>query len=324
MQGSVLVSDVIERQWKDRLDSAAPGAKRVVLTPEGPSAALDDVEVFFFSADLYPERAPQSMAAAAQAQQLRWLHSFSAGVDHPVFLALLERGVRVSHSSGASARTIAQTVVMLMLALARDLPAWQRDQQQRLWRPRRIEDLVGKTLGIVGMGHIGGEVARIASVLGMEVIGIRREVTGSEPAETWPVERLDELCRRADYLVLTLSLNDRTRGIFGAERIARCKPGCYLINVGRGELVDEAALAAALASGHLAGAGLDVFQAEPLPADSPLWSMENVIVTPHSAGDSKASADNATGIFLDNLSRYRRGDTLRNEVLAQPRGPLAT
>ncbi|MCX5739031.1 MAG: D-2-hydroxyacid dehydrogenase, partial [Proteobacteria bacterium] len=142
----------------------------------------------------------------------------------------------------------------------------------------------------------------------------RRTPRGDEPCETWPMARLDELLAQVDGLVLALPLSEDTKQVLDARRLALMKRGAWLVNVGRGGLVDEAALISALQSGQLGGAGLDVFEVEPLPPESPLWSMPNVIVTPHNSGDSPANLHRATAIFLDNLGRYVRGEALCNEV----------
>ncbi len=320
MARSLLVSDVIERAYGDRLDQVAPDRPRIVLEPSGPTGPAEDVEVFFFSTDLYPERAPQCMQVAFGATNLRWLHTFSAGIDHPVFRSFLERGVRLSHSAGAAAEAIAHTVMLFLLALSRDFGRWVEDRHQKRWQLREFEDLAGKTVVVVGMGHIGTHVARLAGAFGMRVLGIRRRPRGDEPAETWPAERLDEAIAEADYVVLALPLSRDTRGMFDARRIGLMRPGARLVNVGRGETVDEDALAEALAGGRIAGAALDVFAEEPLPEDSPLWTLPNVIVTPHNAGLTPASAANAAEIFLDNLGRYLRDEPLRNEVTLEELG----
>ena len=166
------------------------------------------------------------------------------------------------------------------------------------------------------MGPIGLEVARLGAALRMRVIGVRRQPRGDEPCETWELARLPDLLARADYLVLALPLTDETRHVIDTRALARMKREAFLINVGRGGLVDEQALAAALTRGELAGAGLDVFEVEPLPETSPLWDHPNVIITPHSSGTSDGNLHRATEIFVDNLGRYVRGEPLRNEVAA--------
>ena len=169
-------------------------------------------------------------------------------------------------------------------------------------------------MAIVGLGAIGGEVARIAPAFGMRVIGLRRNPRGDEPCETWPVSRLHELLPTVDDLVLTAPLNDDTRGLIGATELALLRPGAHVINVGRGQVLDEAALIAALQSGQVGGAALDVFEVEPLPTESPLWEMDNVIVTPHSSGNTDLAVERVIEIFADNLRRFVADEPLRNEI----------
>src|SRR5690606_23674967 len=204
------------------LDAAAPGVPRVVLEADGtrrgdPAA----VELAYFSGDLYPERVRDFALALRDAPRLRWLHTFSAGVDHPWFQALRARGVRLTTSSGAHASPIAQTVLLYLLALSRDLPAWMDAQRRRAWEPHEIRELTGLLLGVVGMGPIGLEVARLAQACGMQVIGVRRTPRGDEPCETWPLARLDELVARADAPLPALPLPHETRHPFGVSRRAR-------------------------------------------------------------------------------------------------------
>ena len=169
-------------------------------------------------------------------------------------------------------------------------------------------------MGIIGLGSIGTEVARLAEQFGMRVIGVRRTPNGDEPCETWPTSRLHELLPMVDVLVLTAPLTADTLGMIGARELALLPTGAHVVNVGRGQVIDEPALAAGLASGHLGGAALDVFVVEPLPTESPLWDLPNVIITPHSAGGTPLATVRAAEIFADNLGRYVRGEPLRNEV----------
>lgn len=314
MSGSLLLSHWVTDRYAPGLDAAAPGVPRVVLRGDVLEGDPADVDVAFFSGDLYPDHVRPFILALRDAPKLRWLHSFSAGVDNPFFQRLREKGVRLTTSSGANAVPIAQTAIWYLLALSRGGEQWRDAQARRAWERHEVVDLQQRTLGVVGLGPIGIEVARIGAALRMHVVGVRRTPRGDEPCETWPMTRLDELLRIADALVLAVPLSDATQHLLDARRLAAMKPGAWLVNVGRGGLVDEPALVAALASGHLGGAGLDVFETEPLPLESPLWSMPNVIVTPHNSGDTPGNLVRATEIFLDNLARDRRGAPLRNEV----------
>lgn len=325
MSSRPVVALVTRAAW-DRfgadMRAVAPAIDPVLLDDDHPvdEADLQRIEVAFFSGDCFPggpapRRAATFMGASLRCPSLRWLHTASAGVDSPVFGRFLDNGVRLTNSSGASAGTIAQTVAMLMLALSRDLPGWVRAQSEHRWAPRRHDELTGATLGVIGLGPIGVEVARLGHALGMHVIGCRRTPDGTEGHETWTLDRITDLAAVADWLVLALPLTSATQGIVSAEVLAAMKPTARIVNVGRGELVDEDALVDALANGRLAGAGLDVFAVEPLPESSALWDLPNVIVTPHSSGFSLQSHDRAAERFVDNLRRYLQGEALIGEIL---------
>ena len=256
-----------------------------------------------------------------KAPRLKWLHTFNVGVDHAVYVEMLERGVRLTGSSGAAAQPIAQTAIMGLLVLARRFPRWLAAQRRHEWDPLRGQDRMPRDLSeqtalVVGLGHIGAEIARLARALGLNVIGVRRGPRRSEDPvdELHPPQALPELLARADWLILACPLTPETRGLIDAAAIARLPRGAHVINIARGKIVDEPALIAALASGHLAGAYLDVFETEPLPADSPLWDMPNVLVTPHNATISAGNEARIRAIFLENLRRWGRGEPLLNEA----------
>lgn len=312
---SLLCTHFILERYGDRVAAAAPNLQTIALADGDvlDEAGLARLRVAFFSGDAWPDHAADFMGAAVRAPSLDWLHTFSVGTDHPVFTGLLDRGVRVSTSSGAPAGPIARTVMLYLLALSRDLPRLIHAQAAHEWAPRSFDDIEGRTIGVVGMGPIGLAVIRMASALGMRPIGMHRAVVGDEPCPTWPLDRLPELAAAADALVIALPLTDDTRGIISAEVISRLRPDTIFVNVGRGELVDEPALIAALAAGRLGGAGLDVFTTEPLPPDSELWDLPNVIVTPHMSGTCPTSDERAVEIFLTNLAAYTKGEPLLNE-----------
>ncbi len=277
---------------------------------------IEGIDLAVFSADLWSEgRGPSFYKVLLQAPQPQWLHVFAAGVDHPVFAEVRRRGIRLTHSAGSSATPIAHTVIMHVLALSRQARAFAVAQSAHAWVESDVADVEGRTMGIIGLGSIGTEVARLAQQFGMRVIGMRRTPQGDEPCETWSTDRLHELLPMVDVLVLTAPLTPDTLGLIGARELALLPAGAHVVNVGRGQVIDEPALAAALASGHLGGAALDVFAVEPLPTVSPLWDLPNVIITPHSAGTTPLANARAAEIFADNLGRFVRGEALRNEVL---------
>jgi D-2-hydroxyacid dehydrogenase (NADP+) len=255
--------------------------------------------------------------ARARAARLRWIQSLSAGIEHAD--PELYRGVVVTNASGVAAPAMAEYVIAVMLMFAKDFPRMLRNQLARRW-DRRLEafELSGKTCGIVGMGAIGGEVARRAKALEMRVLGLRRS-TAPRPTDRYadalltPTE-LPHLLAESDYVVLAAPLTPETRHLIGAAELRQMKRTAVLINVGRGALVDEAALVTALRQGIIRGAGLDVFEAEPLPPESPLWEMENVVVTPHFSAGGDRYAERAADLVCDNLRRYLAGEPLRNVV----------
>ncbi|HYC54386.1 MAG TPA: D-2-hydroxyacid dehydrogenase [Candidatus Binatia bacterium] len=321
MRGAIVVSDFLEQHWSVQLDAAAPGIPRLVLGENGLNGDPQQAEVAYFSGDLFPERGRDFFFPMLHASELKWLHTFSAGVDHPIFHRFLDAGVRLTTSSGASSATIAETVLFFLLYLSREFWRTHAARQQRGWLPHDVRELAGATVAVVGMGPIGMEVALRARAFGMNVVGVTRTPKGTEGFPVLALSSLDEAIAPAQYVVLALPLTPQTRGLFDRARLARMKRGAFFVNVARGELVDETALIDALKAGNLAGAALDVFAEEPLPSTSPLWEMPNVVITPHSAGRSLASNDRATGIFLDNLGRYLRGEPLRNETFPGERGP---
>ena len=299
-----------------------------IVLPEDREARLpEDVvaraEYAFFSGDIVSRGySRQFFSAARKAPNLKWLHVANAGVDHPIFSEMLARGVRLTTSSGSTAEPIAQTAITALLMLARNFPHWLEAQREHRWSPMSIEafprDLRGQTAVVVGLGHIGKEFARIARALGLVVIGVRRSPMqpGDPVDEMRTPEELASLMPRADWLVLACPLTPETRGLVDAKLLAALPKTAHVINVGRGEVVDEPALIEALQSGALAGAYLDVFVKEPLPAESPLWDLPNVLVTPHNSIASAGNQQRIYDIFVENLRRLQAGKPLLNEVAA--------
>jgi phosphoglycerate dehydrogenase-like enzyme len=323
----LLSARVVERHGESLVAAAREGKLELVpiVLPADPEGRLDAadcarIDAAYFSADVFPDGARAFFAAALGAPKLRWLQTFNAGVDHPIFARFLERGVRLTTAAGASAEPIAQTALAGMLMLARGFPDWLDAQRRRSWEPHPPaaipRDLRGQTLVIFGLGAIGSELARLARALGLKVIGVRRgPARGGEPVdELYPPDRLRELLPRADWLAIACPLSDETRLAIDARALSLLPAGARVINVARGEIVDEAALCESLASGRLAGAYLDVFATEPLPAESRLWSLPNVIATPHNSAASRGNEARQLEIFLENLARWGRGEPLRNEV----------
>jgi phosphoglycerate dehydrogenase-like enzyme len=309
-------TDAFIDRYGDDVRAAAPDLDIVVLTGDEPisEADLERITLAFFSSDAWPERAPGFFRVALDAPNLRWLHTMSAGVDSPVFGMFTGRGVQVTTSSGASAEPIAATAMMYLLALSRGLPDLFRAQAAHEWRPQRFRELAGLPIAVVGYGPIGEHVARLAAALGMHPTIVRRRAVGDEAYPVRPLADIMSIVADVDAVVVALPLVEETHGLISADVIANMRRDALFVNVGRGELVDQSALTAALRDGHLGGAGLDVFTPEPLPAEDPLWDLPNVIVTPHNSGTSDGTAHRAALIFLDNLARTTAGETLRNLV----------
>jgi phosphoglycerate dehydrogenase-like enzyme len=201
-----------------------------------------------------------------------------------------------------------------MLALSRNVRAWFEHQDNKEWQRHEFTELDGSRLAVIGMGPIGEEIARLGVALNMQVEGIRRTPKGNEPCPTFSFDHLSDVLGRADWVALALPLTPDTQNLFDQQQFAHMKPGAHFINVGRGELVDETALINALNSQHLAGAALDVFATEPLPEDSPLWSMKNVLITPHSSGASVKSGLRAEELFVRNFALFVQNEQMHNVV----------
>ncbi len=258
------------------------------------------------------------------APKLRFIQSISAGMDQFEREPLKARGIRLASAQGSNERAVAEHAIALMLALARRLPEARDNQAKRRWREMiadpaaREDELGGKTLLIIGLGRIGGRLARLAKAFELRVVGLRRNpAAGADGAdEVHGIDRLEALLPQADIVALTCPLTAETTGIINARTLGLMKPTAYLINVARGRCVDEAALVEALRAHRLAGAGLDCFAEEPLPPASALWSVANVLITPHTAGETRRHEENIIDILMDNLERLWRGESaLRNQVL---------
>ncbi|MEX1022989.1 MAG: D-2-hydroxyacid dehydrogenase [Dehalococcoidia bacterium] len=291
----------------------------VVALPESEGEALSEEQIagiegaFFLFDGAHPQAGRRLLGVARRAPNLRWLHLGHAGVDAPVFQELMARGVVLTNSSGVTAEPIAQTAIAGMLALHRGLHTWMRDQREHAWQrhddalPR---DLRGQTIVVLGLGAIGGHVARFARAFGMHVVGVRRSPAGVEDgADEWVTpDRLAEVLPRADVLAITVPLTAQTQGMVDVRALALLPRGALVLNVARGQIVDEAALIEALRSGRLGGAYLDVFEVEPLPDDSPLWDLPNVLLSPHDAGRSAGNDARVDAIFAEEVQRWAHGE----------------
>jgi phosphoglycerate dehydrogenase-like enzyme len=300
--------------FTEKLTAEFPEVEVVCLNSyEGAQEQVRNAEIVF-TISLRPDQ-------FALARRLRWIHAPTAAVHQFLFPELLNSDVILTNSTDVHGPVVAEHVIALIFALAKKIPQAVFFQQKRIWgqeaiwnegpRPREI---AGATVGLIGVGSIGREVARKAAALGMRVIAVREHPEKGRPegvSEVFSPAQLDVVLGQADYVVVAAPLIPATEGLINAARLAVMKPDAYLINVGRGRQVDESALVAALRNRRIAGAALDVFDEEPLPAESPLWGLENLLITPHTAGLTEKLWRRHYELFSGNLRRYVRHQPLR-------------
>ena len=321
------------------IDQLAPavadcmGAKAFELVSLESAVALQrtDADVAFISREVTGASTKHQIHPALQqvydllrrSARLQWVHIHSAGADRQIYLDLKAKGVQIATSSGANAQVVATVALAGLLALARRFPGLWAEQQARQWLPmlgeRMPRDLPGQTATIVGWGPIGQKLGSLLQALGLNVLAVRQHVPvqpqpAADAVEMVTFENLHRVLPRTDWLILACPLTDKTRQLVNAPTLAALPRGAHLINVARGEVVDQAALVSALQSGHVGGAFLDVFAHEPLPSDSPLWAMPHVMVTPHAAGHSDGNEKRVSQMFLDNLRRFVAGQPLQRVV----------
>jgi phosphoglycerate dehydrogenase-like enzyme len=260
---------------------------------------------------------PELIAAAAN---LRWVSFWIAGLDNQVTPELEAHHVLITNASGVHAPNIAEQVLTYILMFTRRMPYYMRAQMARKWAHDEIisfEELTGQTLGIAGLGRVGEALAVRASRFGMRVIAVKRDISSRHDRAIisdalYPPEQLPEMLSKSDHVCIAMPYTRETHHLFNEVMLAHMKASAYLYNVSRGKIIDEQALIAALNNGKLRGAGLDVFESEPLAADSPLWGMENVIITPHVAGFTPHYFARAAALLADNLERFVGGRPLKN------------
>ena len=326
---NVFVSRQFVEAFGDKLKAEAQGAGHSVefiTVPHAPGARLsqadcDRIDCTFIDRDIRFDE--QLLAAYTEAlvasKSCKWIHLTSSGVnDTPYTRALQERGATITTSTGSNAEPVAQTGFTGLLMLARGFPGYIEGQHKHEWRPMRgaalPDDLRGQTVLLIGVGAIGKIFAGYARAFGLKVIGVRRSPgTPDDPVdEMHPPSKLADLLPRADWVVIACPLTRETRNLVNADAFKRMKKGARLINIGRGEVMDEDALIAAIRSGHLAGAALDAHRQEPLPPDSPLWDLPNVIVSPHNASASNGNENRCAQMFIENFGHWIRNEPMFN------------
>ncbi|MCB9418816.1 MAG: D-2-hydroxyacid dehydrogenase [Ardenticatenaceae bacterium] len=291
-----------------------------------PDDKTTDAEIYY---------ATNSTPRPEQAPNLRWVQVHWAGIDRLLETPVWNSDIAITNTSGIHAPNMAQYTMTQILAWAHRVPKWFQYQKMGKWPQNRWDKFVpdelhGRTLGIVGYGSIGREIARLAKPFGMKILVSKRDARqpedsgyivmgggdprGELPDRIYPGEATRSMLAKCDYVVITLPLTEKTRHFFDESLFKEMKPTAFLVNVGRGSLINEPDLIKALKKGMIAGAGLDVFETEPLPPDSPLWTMDNVILTPHVSGFTPYYDDRAVNLFTENLRRYLAGEKLLNLV----------
>lgn len=301
----------VEARHLEQIAAVAPQATLIDAGQERVAQALFEADIFCGHA-----KVPVDWPGVVRAGRLQWIQSSAAGLDHCLVPEVVASSITVTSASGVLADQVAEQSIALACGLSRSLPTFFRAQQQREFIRRPTRDLHGATVGIVGLGGNGRRLAEVLAAFKTRILATDYFPVDKprEVAELWPPERLDELLPQVEFLFLAAPLTDETRHMIDSRRLALLPRGAFLINVARGPLVVESDLVAALRSGQLAGAGLDVTEKEPLPLDSPLWHEPNVIITPHVGGQSRLRIDQMTDFFCENLRRYLAREPLHNLV----------
>lgn len=308
----MLSPDQISDAQRVEIEAIAP-EKKLLHTQD-----RDEIEANAESIEIAVGWVPRELVQ--KFKNLRWFQQWGAGADwllsHP---ELVEGDFVLTNMSGLHAIPISEHILSLTLAFARDLPRSVKAQQKREWyrhKSQHLFELAGKTMLLIGVGAIGERTAEIASGLGLRVLGVRRNpaVRALNVESMFGPAQLLAVLPQADFVVLTIPLTKETKGIIGEPELRAMKPTAFILNIGRGGTIQETALLQALQGGWIAGAGLDVFETEPLPESSPFWGMDNVILTSHYSGMTPHYAERGISIFMDNLQRYQAGDPLYNVV----------
>jgi D-3-phosphoglycerate dehydrogenase len=301
----------VEPRHIEKIRACARDAEIVDAGQKRVAAELPEADVFCGHA-----KVPVPWDDVVRAGRLRWIQSSAAGLDHCLVPEVVESSIIVTSASGVLANQVAEHTLALLMGVLRGLPSFFRAQRMREFIRRPTRDLYGATIGIVGLGGVGRRVAQVLRPLGVTILATDWFPVDKPPqvAELLPADALDDMLPRVDILILCAPLTDRTRGLIHAGRLGLLRRGAVLINVARGPIVVEQDLVHALESGHLAGAGMDVTETEPLPGESRLWDLPNVVLTPHVGGQVATRADDMTNFFCMNLVRYQRGEPLLNLV----------
>ena len=320
----MLVMTNIGEEGLQRISSVSPRVKITdasELFPaerKGDLAAKEKLTALLGEAEVVFGRFELSQDVLPRAPELKWVQTMGAGVNRYLTPEMMVSPVIMTNSSGIHAIQIGEFIISRMLMFAKQSPLLFRLQQERKWGRVRGAVLRSKTVGIVGLGHIGREAARLSKAFGMKVLATRRSAKragrGRYVDIIFPPSQLKQLLAESDFVALSVPLTRETNKLIGKEELRAMKPTAYLINIARGSVIDEEVLVRALEENWIAGAALDVFTTEPLPADNRLWGLPNVIISPHSSGGVEGESMRATELFCENLKRYLAGKKLFNVV----------
>lgn len=306
---NILVLNRLGEKELSSIQDTVPHANITLCSPENAPDYIENTDILvtwghLSIRDLLPK-----------APRLKWVHSLSAGVDELLVPDLIASDIILTNSRGIHGIPMAEHVMAMMLGFSRQLPESLKNQQRNLWKRTRPDELYDKTIGIIGLGSIGREIAKRAKAMGMKVIATKRtQTTELFVNKLYPPEQLDLVLASSDFVVITLPLTEKTRNLFTLDTFKAMKKTAYFINVARGAILNQNDLITALTDGYIKGAALDVFEVEPLPADSPLWSMEHVILTPHVAAMSPYYLERAIKLFIENLTKYMHSTDMLNII----------
>ncbi|MEK3733697.1 MULTISPECIES: D-2-hydroxyacid dehydrogenase [Paenibacillus] len=308
----ILALHELTTEHKNMIQAAAPGFELITskIGELAPGMVREAEILLGWSSKVEGE-------AVAPDSHTKWVQVWSAGVDKLPLDAFRQKGIWLTNASGVHSIPITEHIFAMILGFVRNLHHAVRQQTNRHWDTAgTFTELAGKTIVIVGVGQIGRQTAQVAKAFGMRTIGVRNSGEPSPHIDVmYKVDELTKALSEGDYIVNILPLTPLTTHIFDRDKFAAMKDSAFFVNVGRGQSVVTDAMVEALQAGKLAGAGLDVFEKEPLPQDHPLWSMDNVIITPHKAGDTDQYAERVIDIFLDNLKAYTQGRPLHRNVI---------
>lgn len=306
---NILVLNRLGEKELASIKDTAPDANIILAKPDQAADYIENADILVTWGHL------DIRELLPKASRLKWVHALSAGVEHLLPPAFVQSDIILTNSRGIHGIPIAEHVLACILAFSRGLPQAFANQQKKLWQRMKTDEIYDKTIGIVGLGSIGREIAKRAKALGLRVLATKRtQTTELFVNNLYTPDQLDLLLAASDYVVVTLPLTEKTASMFTMESFKTMKKSAYFINVSRGQIVCEPDLITALETGVIRGAGLDVFESEPLPETSPLWNMENVIITPHVAALSPYYMERAIKLFIENLSKYLHNADMLNVI----------